>query len=110
MTHCTRSRPSRHRGCTVSDVLRDALAPTSAPPPLETCSRTLLYHLEQRFTGLAAFVLTSATREARGGDAGYVGLGGLARSRRGLQPATLKPLATIVSPSLHGCRPTPAPV
>ena len=51
-----------HRGCTVSDVLRDALAPTSAPPPLETCSRTLLYHLEQRFTGLAAFVLTSATR------------------------------------------------
>jgi hypothetical protein len=46
----------------VSDVLRDALAPTSAPPPLETCARTLLHHLGQQFAGLENFVLTSATR------------------------------------------------
>ena len=50
-----------HRGCTVSDVLRDALAPTSAPPPLETCARTL-HHQGQQFAGLENFVLTSATR------------------------------------------------
>jgi len=49
-----------HRGCTVSDVLRDALTSTAAPPSRETCTQTLLHHWDQRFTGLEAFVLRSA--------------------------------------------------
>jgi hypothetical protein len=50
-----------HRGCTLSDVLRDALASTTTSPPLETCARTRLHHLDQRFAGLENFVLRSAT-------------------------------------------------
>ena len=49
------------RHCTVSDVLREALAQATAPHPLDTCARHIVQALDQCIPGTDALVCDAAS-------------------------------------------------